>query len=197
MKILAVADTEERWLTDPEACRERTGDVDLIVSCGDLPARYLEHVVTIYNEPLVYVWGNHDSACRDHAPEGCMSLEGRMREVAGLRVMGLGGSLRYNSSVFGFSEREMYWRMLKLALTAKARGGIDLLITHAPARGYGDLDDLPHQGFEAFNTALEILRPRYLLHGHVHPEYARIHRLIEHPSGTQIINCCGYQILEW
>ena len=91
----------------------------------------------------------------------------------------------------------MYWRMLKLALAAKARGGIDLLITHAPARGYGDLDDLPHQGFEAFNTALEILRPRYLLHGHVHPGVCADPPPDRSSLGTQIINCCGYQILEW
>lgn len=195
MRVLAIADTEERWLTAPDA-RERLRDVDLIVSCGDLDARYLEHIETVANVPLLYVWGNHDTAYRMHAPEGCRSIEGRIAEYRGVRFLGLGGSVRYNDRVYGFSERDMYWRMLRLSLAAKASGGVDVLVTHAPVRGFGDLDDLPHQGFSAFETCLEMLRPRFMLHGHVHPAYGRVERTLEHPSGTSIMNCCGYRELE-
>ena len=82
MKILAIADVEQSWLTtgfDPERLR----GVNMIISCGDLPARYLEHVVTMANLPLLYVPGNHATAYRAHAPEGCDSIDGRIREVAG------------------------------------------------------------------------------------------------------------------
>ena len=75
--------------------------VNMIISCGDLPARYLEHVVTMANLPLLYVPGNHDTAYRAHAPEGCDSIDGRIREVAGVRIMGFGGSMRYNERVYG------------------------------------------------------------------------------------------------
>ena len=91
MKILAIADVEQSWLTtgfDPERLR----GVNMIISCGDLPARYLEHVVTMANLPLLYVPGNHDTAYRAHAPEGCDSIDGRIREVAGVRIMGTGRS---------------------------------------------------------------------------------------------------------
>lgn len=195
MRILAVADTELGWLTGVES-RSQVGEVDAVVSCGDLPAAYLEHIETLFNVPLLYVWGNHDTAYRAHAPEGCQSLEGRIVEVGSLRFMGLGGSVRYNNRVFGFTERDMYWRMLKLALRAKATGGIDVLVTHAPVRGMGDLDDVPHQGFAAFDTCLQMLTPRLMLHGHVHPEYGRIVRERVHPAGTRILNCCGYRVID-
>lgn len=195
MRILAIADTEEKWLTT-HYDRERMAGVDLIISCGDLPARYLEHIVTLANVPLVYVPGNHDAAYREHAPQGCISLEERIVDFHGLRILGLGGSIRYNQTVYGFTEQEMRWRVVKMTLAAQAAGGIDLVVTHAPLRGYGDLDDLPHQGFESFNTLVERLHPRYLLHGHVHPEYGRLTRVREHPAGTTLINACGWQMLD-
>lgn len=195
MRILAIADTEEKWLTT-HYDRERMAGVDLIISCGDLPARYLEHIVTLANVPLVYVPGNHDAAYREHAPQGCISLEEHIVDFHGLRILGLGGSIRYNQTVYGFTEQEMRWRVVKMTLAAQAAGGIDLVVTHAPLRGYGDLDDLPHQGFESFNTLVERLHPRYLLHGHVHPEYGRLTRVREHPAGTTLINACGWQMLD-
>lgn len=195
MRILAIADTEEKWLTT-HYDRKRMAGVDLIISCGDLPARYLEHIVTLANVPLVYVPGNHDAAYREHAPQGCISLEERIVDFHGLRILGLGGSIRYNQTVYGFTEQEMRWRVVKMMLAAQAAGGIDLVVTHAPLRGYGDLDDLPHQGFESFNTLVERLHPRYLLHGHVHPEYGRLTRVREHPAGTTLINACGWQMLD-
>ena len=195
MRILAIADVEEGWLYDHWDA-ERVAGVDLIVSCGDLPATYLEHIVTLANVPLLYVQGNHDAAYDRHAPEGCVSVDGRVVDAGGLRVMGLGGSIRYNPEVHGFTEAEMGRRAARMALLASATGGVDLLVTHAPARGYGDLDDLPHRGFEAFGTLLERTRPRYLLHGHVHLQYGRIERVREHPCGTTIVNCCGSYVLD-
>ena len=59
MKILAIADTEERCLWE---CfrKERFEGVDLILSAGDLDPDYLEFLVTVINKPLIYVRGNHD-----------------------------------------------------------------------------------------------------------------------------------------
>ena len=36
-----------------------------------------------------------------------------------------------------------------------ARTDFDILLTHAPCRGYGDMEDLPHRGFECFNDLLK------------------------------------------
>ena len=194
-KILAIADVEQSWLTtgfDPERLR----GVNMILSCGDLPARYLEHVVTMANLPLLYVPGNHDTAYRSHAPGGCDGIDARIREVAGVRIMGFGGSMRYNERVYGFTEQEMRRRVMRLAFQAKLTGGVDIVVTHAPPYGYSDMDDYAHTGFDVFNTAIEILRPAYLVHGHIHMEYGRIDRVIEHPAGTRIVNACGSYMFE-
>lgn len=195
MRILAISDKPEGWLWE-RWDRERVAGVDLVISCGDLPATYLEHIVTLANVPLLYVQGNHDTAYDDHAPEGCVSIDGQLRDFRGLRVMGLGGSIRYNDEVHGFTEAEMARKAARMALLASATGGVDLVVTHAPLRGYGDLDDLPHRGFEALGHLVERTRPRYLLHGHVHLEYGRIERVREHPCGTTIVNVCGSYVLE-
>ena len=59
MKILAIADVEEKSLWDFYD-REKTKGVDLIISCGDLNRHYLDFLVTMTNCPLLYVHGNHD-----------------------------------------------------------------------------------------------------------------------------------------
>ena len=41
-------------------------------------------------------------------------------------------------------------------------GGVDILLTHAPARGVGNLDDRPHQGFACFNEAIGAGAARFL-----------------------------------
>lgn len=196
MKILAISDVEEAWLTD-HFDKERLQGVELIISCGDLPARYLEHVVTLANVPLVYVWGNHDMGYVEHPPQGCISIEGRLRDFHGIRIMGVGGSLKYNERVFGFTEAEMRRRIGRLALMARATGGVDILVTHAPIRGLGDMEDMPHRGFESFGYYVDKLRPAFMLHGHVHLNYGRVERALEHPCGTRVINACGSYIFDF
>ncbi|MDM8271984.1 metallophosphoesterase family protein [Thermophilibacter provencensis] len=195
MRILAISDVEEGWLYDRWDA-SRVEGVDLIISCGDLPATYLEHIVTLANVPLLYVQGNHDTAYDLKAPEGCVSIDGHIRDFCGLRIMGLGGSIKYNDQVHGYTEAEMRRLCSRMALLSSATGGVDLVVTHAPARGYGDLEDLPHRGFEAFGALLDRVRPRYLLHGHVHMQYGRVERVREHPSGATLINVCGSYMLD-
>ena len=122
MRILCIADVEEGLALRPLGRTSAIAGVDLIVSCGDLPARYLEHIVTLANVPLAYVWGNHDAAYERHAPEGCVDIDGHVRDFHGLRLMGLGGSIRYNDQVHGFTEAEMARRAARMALLAQARG---------------------------------------------------------------------------
>ncbi len=44
------------------ALKQVARDVELIVSCGDLPSHYLEYIVFHVNVPLYYVMGNHGGA---------------------------------------------------------------------------------------------------------------------------------------
>ena len=62
-------------------------------------------------------------------------------------------------------------RIAKLRPKIRRMGGVDVLLTHAPARGLNDGDDLPHRGFECFNTFLDEWQPQWFVHGHIHLSY--------------------------
>lgn len=198
MRILAIADEESKALWDYYSPEQVEG-VDLIIACGDLRAAYLEFLVTMTNRPLLYVRGNHDGAYQKNPPEGCICIEDRVYDFQGLRILGLGGSQRYSDAPADmYTEKEMSRRIRKAAPDILLRNGFDLLVTHAPAAGYGDMDDLPHRGFACFNDLMDRYHPRYMLHGHVHQSYGagRFTRRIVHPSGTTIVNACGHCFLD-
>ena len=208
MKILMLADTEERALWDDwsQETAERLSDVGLILSAGDLDADYLEFIVTMLNVPLVYVRGNHDGDYDRKPPEGCIDADGRVMDIEGVRILGLGGSMRYKDGAADmYTEEEMRRRItglkgtiLKDVLTRRLKGrrDIDVLLTHAPCRGYGDLDDIAHTGFECFGELIERHHPQIHCYGHVHREYGSFRRVITHPSGTRLINASGHYICE-
>lgn len=189
MKILVIADEENKALFDYYD-PVRTKDVDLIISCGDLHREYLEYLVTMTNVPLLYVRGNHDRNYSERPPLGCTNIEDKIYDFRGLRILGLGGSMRYRPGSCMYTEKEMESRISKLRAPITLRNGIDILVMHAPAAGYGDLEDLPHRGFECFNSFMDKWKPKYMLHGHVHATYGHeFEREYQHPSGTHIINC--------
>lgn len=228
MKILLIADHEEKFLWDnwTEASAEKLSDVSLILSAGDLHPKYLEFLVTMLNVPLVYVRGNHDGLYVEEPPEGCDDADGHIVEVlAGsggserkLRILGLGGSMRYNDDAGQmYTEDEMRVRVRKaerainmrmaadmLFRPQKGAGGsgggrrpaFDILLTHAPCRGYGDMEDLPHRGFECFNQLLDKYSPKLHCYGHIHQQYGGLKRQIRHPSGSLLVNGSGYQIID-
>ena len=189
MNILAVSDEESSVLWS-ERIRDAVHDIDLIISCGDLKKEYLEFLVTMINAPLLYVFGNHD----DEGPEGGICIDGRLYEFNGIKFLGLGGSMRYRYGKNMYTEHEMTLRFWKVLPKIWLNGGIDVLVTHAPAKGYGDLDDTAHRGFMIFNRIIERYHPRYMLHGHIHSSYGRFQKEHVHEAGTKIINVCGYKL---
>ena len=195
MKILLISDEEDKYLWD--YYRPGTLDgVDLILSAGDLKPDYLSFLVTMARCPLLYVHGNHDERYKKNPPEGCDCVDDRIITVNGLRILGLGGAPRYNNGPWQFTERQMAWRIRKLNRKIKYVGGVDLVLTHAPMRGYGDQENMAHRGFEAFLPLLDRWKPRYLIHGHVHQRYQpNMQRILQYRD-TTIINACGKYYLE-
>mgnify|MGYP002624160793 CR=1 FL=1 len=190
MNILAVSDEESNILWS-ERIKETANNIDLVISCGDLRKDYLEFLVTMINAPLLYVLGNHD----EDKPEGGICIDGRLYEYNGVRFLGLGGSMRYRQDKNNmYTEGEMTRRFWKILPAVWLKGGFDILVTHAPAMGYGDLDDLAHKGFKIFNKIIMKYKPKYMLHGHIHASYGRIQKEFSHEAGTKIINACGYRI---
>ena len=195
MRILAVADVEDDLLLArlERPDRER---YDLVISCGDLSMSYLDCVATLANAPLFYVRGNHDAGYEADPHLGGTDLDGRVERFGDLRIAGLEGSLDYREGIVGYSQAQMRHKATTLGLRAYLTGGVDVLVTHAPPRGHGDLPDAPHQGFDAFNGLLDWLHPKVMLHGHVHMDYGMIERERVHPSGTRLINAYGWREIE-
>ena len=195
MKLLLVSDEESAFLWDYFQPGTLDG-IDLILSCGDLKADYLSFLVTMGRAPLLYVHGNHDLNYVNHPPEGCDCIDGNLVTVKGLRIMGLGGSRMYSRGPHQYTERQMEMRILRMKLKLMQAGGVDILLTHAPARGFGDQEDLAHRGFEAFLPLLDRYRPKYLIHGHVHKRYGSKMERVLHYGDTTIINASGRYILD-
>lgn len=218
VRILAVADEVDPVLT-PERLRRLAPDV--IVSCGDLPFDYLDRVTTEANALLVSVPGNHDPVAPGPAraivgapglrslvsgpakPQPGLNLDGRIAEAGGLLFAGLGGAVRYREGPNLYTQRQMRRRALGLELRARlrrprrsreGRGRLDVLVAHAPPLGLGDDDDPAHRGFSAFLRLARALRPRLLIHGHIHP-YGR-HLPDRRIGDTRVINAVPHRLLE-
>ncbi len=195
MRIAALADYESPALWD-HYNENRLDDVDVIVSCGDLDPRYLSFLVTCSNLPLLYVHGNHDDRYDTMPPEGCICIDDCFYMQDGVRFLGLGGCLPYKKGAYMYSEKQMERRMARLRHQIKKYGGIDVLVTHASPRGYGDSEDLPHQGYEAFLPFLEEYRPPYMIHGHMHKGYDYTFEREKHYADTTIVNAYEKFILD-
>jgi Icc-related predicted phosphoesterase len=208
VRVLAVSDVVETALwADMRAAR----GTQLILSCGDLPFDYLGHLMNALDAPLVFVPGNHDPDLSGYRlsragltlraglpatppwPDGAVNADGTIVAVAGLRVAGLGGCRRYRDGPNQYTGRQQARRARRLAARAVLRRlrPVDVLLTHAPPRGFGDGADLAHQGFTALAGLVARLRPAVLLHGHVDP-LGRDFKL----GDTIVRNVTGWQLLD-
>ena len=87
--------------------------VDLILAAGDLPFAYLDYLSDTLDRPCVFVPGNHDPDLSGFrivrglwmragiptswpGPVGATNADANVVDAAGLRIAGLGGSIRYN-----------------------------------------------------------------------------------------------------
>ena len=189
VRVLAVSDeVAEGLLANLSPVRS----AQLILACGDLPAEYLGALMNALDVPLVFVPGNHDPdqsgyrvsrsglvtragfPARPPWPSGAVNADGRVVDVAGVRVAGLGGCLRYSDGPNQYTERQQTRRARTLRRRAAWRRwrdhrGVEVLLTHAPPLGVGDGDDPPHRGFGCYHRLTAALDPPLLLHGHVHP----------------------------
>ena len=195
MKILVLADIESKYLWDFFEKSKLEG-IDLILSAGDLSAAYLEFLATYAKCPVLYIHGNHDAKYEKNPPLGCICIDDDIYVYNGLKIMGLGGSMCYNYGLFQYTEKEMRSRYLKMKPKIWRKKGIDILLTHAPAYGVNDGDDLPHKGFEVFRTILDKYEPKLFVHGHVHMNYGRSHKREDMYGNTRVINAFEKYIVE-
>jgi len=218
--VLAVSDTVNKNLYSTQI-RELAGNVDLIISCGDLPAFYLDYLASSLLKPLLYVCGNHDHYEEDdgdldiygntnvakyisrknrYKSFGGRNLDERIERIGKVSFAGLEGSFLYNRGAHQYTEFQMNWKIWhlkpRLYLNRIVTGRyLDVLVTHAPPYGVHDQTDRAHRGFKAFIKFIRKYKPKYLLHGHTHIYNFKENRILDF-EGTKIVNCYDYVFLD-
>ncbi len=207
MKLLAVTDKVVEFIYSPSLV-EKFSDVDLVLSCGDLPYYYLEYIISMLNVPLLYVHGNHDppvehswSGLQSTGPSGGVNVHGRLVREKGLSVAGLEGSIRYKpQGCYQYTNLEMWSQVLRMSpallfnrlITGRP---LDILLAHSPPYGIHNGRDRTHVGFKSFLWLMRWFKPRYLLHGHRHV-YNPLEITETQYEQTTVINVYPYKILE-
>lgn len=188
---------------------------DLVVGCGDVSFELLGWLAEATGAPLVFVPGNHDpdiSGYRPTAqglvvragfvtrppwPDGTINADGRLVDAAGLRLAGLGGSIRYREGPNQYTQRQQRRRARRLTRRARwqlrHRVPVDVVLAHSPPSGLGDDEDPAHRGFDALHGLARSLRPRLLLHGHVAPFPGAGDHWI---GPTRVVNVFGHRLLD-
>jgi Icc-related predicted phosphoesterase len=213
VRILAVSDEVAEHLWSPDLSRYAP---DLVVSCGDVPFDLLAWLADTTEAPVVFVPGNHDPDLAGYRysrrglvlragipvtppwPPGAINLDGRIVDIAGMRVGGLGGSRRYESGPNQYTARQQSRRVRRFVARARRQRPlrpVDIVIAHAPIAGIGDAgpDDPVHQGFQVYRRLVSTLAPRLFLHGHFDGAAGRT----EHRVGaTRVVNVFDHQLLE-
>jgi len=122
MRALVISDKVESILYSA-AIHRRVGEVDLILSCGDLPFYYIEYIVSVLNRPCYYVFGNHGREIEYQGgdwrpktePQGATNLHTKiMREGSLLMASRCGATLPSSSRACSITESatvvgSMYW----------------------------------------------------------------------------------------
>lgn len=209
LKVLAVTDEVDPRIYSV-SLRDRMGDVDVVVSCGDLPASYLEYLTDALHRDVYYVLGNHaEELVREGVrgeprhPLGGTDVGFKVvtDKRTGVIFAGLPGSPRYSSNApVQFTEWQLSLRILRMMPKLwwnKLRHGraMDVLVTHSPPRDVGDREDPAHRGFKVLRKLIKWAKPKYHLHGHVHlydRTESNTHRLYE----TEVINVYPFQRLD-
>jgi uncharacterized protein len=206
-RILAVADAVHPYIyrdTFPSGLEP----LDLVLVAGDLPGYYIEFIATRCTCPVVFVHGNHrEEKVKDYLgnmvdPGGAINAHGKFLRIGDFRIVGWGGCPKYNDRNDG---GQYTGAQVKLGL-AKLEWGLwlekrrhkkafDIFLTHAPPPGPHAGSDYAHRGCKEIGEFLERHQPMLLVHGHVH---AYEGKKIEYTtrSGTRVVNCYGYTLLE-
>lgn len=186
MRIVAIADTHNSQLSLP--------DGDILIHAGDLTGRgslpELERVADwLRAQPhrhKVVIAGNHDFALQRKPVaaralfHGLTFLEDSEATLGGLRIWGSPWQPWFHDWAFNARrgpEIDAKWQLIP--------EGIDVLVTHGPPYGYGDLVlDGERVGCEDLLRHLGRVKPRVHLFGHIHEDRG------EWQLGpTRIVNC--------
>ncbi|GLC42050.1 hypothetical protein PLESTB_001062700 [Pleodorina starrii] len=180
-------------------------DGDVLVIAGDIELRSPRDVsllerwlATLPHRHKVVGFGNMDLAAYE-AGEG-LKLEGacvvvdRVVEVAGLRLLASPWSPEY-CGVWQLEDEAAGQRHWSQLLPPDLE--IDVLVTHTPPYGYGDLTRGRHVGDKQLLAAVQALKrpPRLWICGHIHEavgEHRVPHPASHQPEGILLVNAAVF-----
>ena len=189
-KFLCISDIDILNNMNMETLKDRFKDVEFIMYAGDVSNYYLDYLVSVLNKDMIYVNGNHVYH-KDYPIPFAKNIDGKFINYKGLRILGLDGSKVYSYKEHQYTEKDMFFRILK-NIPFMLRG-IDIVISHAPPKGIHDVNDRVHEGFSIFNRVIKLFKPKLWIHGHIH--------LINYMDyqdtmvgETQVSNTFGYRV---
>ena len=174
MKILAFSDLHHARAR-AEALVEAAREADLVIGAGDFcnHRQGLPEAMNLLSgiaAPMVVVPGNAESAdeLEDAAHTGTTVLHGAGTEIGGLRIFGLGYAVP--ETPFGAWSCDLGEAEAEAMLAACH--GCDILVTHSPPKGFGDVTSSGDaRGSTAVRAAIERLTPKLAVFGHIHDSW--------------------------
>jgi Icc-related predicted phosphoesterase len=177
MKLLILADIDSfRWQWEK-------GQVDLIISCGDVSDQLILEASEAFNCPRLFaVKGNHDSNMPFSLP--IIDLHLITSNLNGFTFGGLNGSWKYKPKGYFLYEQNEVSGFLK------NYSAVNVFVSHNSPLGIHDKQDEVHNGFKGLNEYIERTKPKLLIHGHQHCNKETV------VGETRVIGVYGHRILE-
>ena len=170
-------------------------DGDILIHAGDFSAfgdtpveiiDFNQWLGTLPHRHKVVIAGNHDWMFKRHPGAArelltnAIYLENSGTELAGLKIWGSPVQPEFNNWAFNVARGaaiRRYWKMIP--------ANTDVLITHGPAHGVLDTahPTTAHLGCEELAEAIQQIRPRLHVFGHIHGGQGQ-----HNSDGTQYVN---------
>lgn len=192
MKIVCISDTHLQHLKMPILIP----DGDVLIHAGDATMQgtlpevraFSEWFGNLPHKHKIFVAGNHDwsfqmdrSRAIRALPIGCIYLEDSEAEIEGVRFWGSPWQPWFFNWAFNLPRGDAL-----VAHWDRIPEHTDVLITHSPPYRYGDwVQRGENVGCEDLLAAVERIRPRLHVFGHIHDGYGRMDN-----GRTEFINAC-------
>ncbi len=220
-KLLCISD-QINPLIYSKNLKEKYGDIDLVISAGDLPMEYLDFIQSSLERPVLFVFGGHSLKALTHyhpemsdkktdastkfkknnkfKSEKADYIGFKARKIGELLIAGISGTKKQKDGKNEFSETQMRKKLFMLSfrlILNKLKYGrcLDILVSHTPPVINDETPDFEKKGYKCFALFLKIFKPKYMLHGSIHLHTDSKSRFFDF-NKTRIINVYDKYILE-